>query len=327
MWLNSRCSILFHFDVPGGKWQQVISSPVSRASAGQARLPGPGAVAVGPAGVGGDQQPPCPRVVQPAAAVPPAADGLHRERGGVMVGPYAHPADAGGQVIDPVRDRLALIRAGEVMITDPHRVPGRPPGPPRAGVLADLLLLLGIHADHRVPRCQVGPRLLADVAELAVPVRVLRPLQGLGVALQAEPLSLQQLVHRIRGHRVPGRSQLPGQRPDRLARPPQRRLRVAPLLGLHQREQRRDQPRIGLGGLLAPAARTAGPAQRPFPRLHLPRSQQHRRLADPGSGGYQPDPAVAQRPGLGAQQQPALPLIQMRPDRPELRRQHLPRHH
>ena len=31
MWLNSRCSILFHFDVPGGKWQQVISSPVSRA--------------------------------------------------------------------------------------------------------------------------------------------------------------------------------------------------------------------------------------------------------------------------------------------------------
>ena len=28
---NSRCSILFHFEVPGGKWQQVISSPVSRA--------------------------------------------------------------------------------------------------------------------------------------------------------------------------------------------------------------------------------------------------------------------------------------------------------
>jgi hypothetical protein len=24
MKLNSRCSILFHFDVPGGKWQTVI---------------------------------------------------------------------------------------------------------------------------------------------------------------------------------------------------------------------------------------------------------------------------------------------------------------
>jgi len=23
IWLNSRCSILFHFDVPGGRWQTV----------------------------------------------------------------------------------------------------------------------------------------------------------------------------------------------------------------------------------------------------------------------------------------------------------------
>jgi hypothetical protein len=28
---NSRCSILFHFDVPGGTWQTVIASPVSAA--------------------------------------------------------------------------------------------------------------------------------------------------------------------------------------------------------------------------------------------------------------------------------------------------------
>src|SRR5882672_8619915 len=33
MWENSRCSTLFHFDVPGGKWQTVISSPVSTAKA------------------------------------------------------------------------------------------------------------------------------------------------------------------------------------------------------------------------------------------------------------------------------------------------------
>ncbi len=30
---NSRCSILFHFEVPGGKWQTVIASPVSAARA------------------------------------------------------------------------------------------------------------------------------------------------------------------------------------------------------------------------------------------------------------------------------------------------------
>ena len=33
IWENSRCSTLFHFDVPGGKWQTVISSPVSTARA------------------------------------------------------------------------------------------------------------------------------------------------------------------------------------------------------------------------------------------------------------------------------------------------------
>jgi hypothetical protein len=33
IWENSRCSILFHLEVPGGKWQQVISRPVSAARA------------------------------------------------------------------------------------------------------------------------------------------------------------------------------------------------------------------------------------------------------------------------------------------------------
>ncbi|GAA2641001.1 hypothetical protein GCM10009863_67760 [Streptomyces axinellae] len=33
MWENSRCSILFHFEVPGGRWQTVISRPVSAARA------------------------------------------------------------------------------------------------------------------------------------------------------------------------------------------------------------------------------------------------------------------------------------------------------
>jgi hypothetical protein len=30
--LNSRCSTLFHFDVPGGKWHTVTASPVSAAN-------------------------------------------------------------------------------------------------------------------------------------------------------------------------------------------------------------------------------------------------------------------------------------------------------
>jgi hypothetical protein len=38
MWLNSRCSILFHFEVPGGKWQTVMASPVSAARVASSAL-------------------------------------------------------------------------------------------------------------------------------------------------------------------------------------------------------------------------------------------------------------------------------------------------
>ena len=57
IWENSRCSILFHLLVPGGKWQTVISRPVSAAKRRQLGLPEPVAVAVGAARVRGDQQP------------------------------------------------------------------------------------------------------------------------------------------------------------------------------------------------------------------------------------------------------------------------------
>src|SRR6478735_12248733 len=33
MWENSRCSILFHLEVPGGRWQTVIVRPVAAARA------------------------------------------------------------------------------------------------------------------------------------------------------------------------------------------------------------------------------------------------------------------------------------------------------
>ena len=32
IWAKSRCSIQFHFDVPGGKWDTLISRPSSSAS-------------------------------------------------------------------------------------------------------------------------------------------------------------------------------------------------------------------------------------------------------------------------------------------------------
>jgi hypothetical protein len=63
---------------------------------------------------------------------------------------------------------------------------------------------------------------------------------------------------------VPQPGQLGGQVPGRPGRPPQRRLRIPARGGVHQRQQRRAQPGVSVGQLLATAARAPGTAQR-FP--------------------------------------------------------------
>jgi hypothetical protein len=86
MWEKSRCSILFHFEVPGGRWQTVIVRPVEAGQCGEFGLPQPGAVAVGATTVGADQQPGGVRVQGLSDLPPPRGDGVDRERGGVVVG-------------------------------------------------------------------------------------------------------------------------------------------------------------------------------------------------------------------------------------------------
>ena len=241
-----------------------------------------------------------------------------------MVGADGHPAGISGQVIDAVRHRLARAVPGEVMGPGRHRLALGPPFPARVLELTDQLLLLGVHADHRIRGALMGLDLLVDVPELRIAVRVPLALDGLGVALQAEPLGPQQVTNGVGADPVTLAGQLRRQVAGQLGRPPQRRHRITALLRLHQGQQRRAQPRIQIGGLLAAAARPAHPAQRLHPGIQLTGSQRHRGLADPGGLGHHPDPAMPQRPGLGPHQQPPLPLIQMRKDHLKLRRQHLP---
>src|SRR5450759_5330168 len=67
---------------------------------GEFGLPQPGAVAVGSAAVGADQQLGGVRVQGRSDLLPPAADGVHRKRGGVVIGADRHPAGVGGDVVD-----------------------------------------------------------------------------------------------------------------------------------------------------------------------------------------------------------------------------------
>lgn len=161
--------------------------------------------------------------------------------------------------------------------------------------------------------------LVVDVPELRVPVGVLSALKGLGIGLQTETVLPQQPAHGRRRGGMALPRQLPGQRPQRPGRPPQRRHRIAPFIRLDQRQQRRNEQRVKLLSALATATVPADPAigQRILTALQLEDTLPHRRLAHPCSTRDGPDPAVPQQPGLGSRRQLLLPLIQMREQHPE----------
>ena len=151
---------------------------------------------------------------------------------------------------------------------------------------------------------------------------MLGALGHLRVALQAVALLAQQPRHRPVRHRVPGLRQRARQVPGRQARPAQRRYRIPAGGRVHQRPQRRHQPRVGAGQLLA------APAGRPHPRLRpalrLPHPPAHRIRVHPGRPRHRLDAAAAQPQRLRPQKQPPLPLIQVRAQQPVQPRHPLP---
>ena len=156
--------------------------------------------------------------------------------------------------------------------------------------------------------------LLVDIAELRIPVRMLITFQGLGGALQAEPVLLQQPPYRGRGHTMPLSGQLGGQAPQRLRRPAQRRHRITALIRLDQRHQRRNQLPVNGLGPHPPAARApdASLRQQLVPGLELKDAFADGPLADPGRARDQSYASVAEQSGLGRQRQSLLTLVQMR---------------
>jgi hypothetical protein len=80
---------------------------------------------------------------------------------------------------------------------DPLGLPGRLPLGAAVGVPADQLLLLGIHADHRLASGQMLLGLLIHITNLPVPIRMLGALLGLLGALQRVPLLLEQPPHGV----------------------------------------------------------------------------------------------------------------------------------
>ena len=168
------------------RWKMAHRDPKPRLVRQLLQLPLPQAVAapIGTPAVSRDQQAPRRRIRHATHPPPPAPQRLHRERRRVVIDAHAHPARVAGQIVDPVRNRLAEGRVREVVNPNPFRVAARTPLP--TGVLerADELLLLGVHRHHRLALPLKSLHLPVDVVELRVPVRMLSPLQRLAIRLQ-----------------------------------------------------------------------------------------------------------------------------------------------
>lgn len=115
------------------------------------------------------------------------------------------------------------------------------------------------------------------------------------------------------------RCQLPGRL--RLHRPTQRRHRIAPFVGLGQREQSQLQLRIKAHSPLPATTKTTDKPQQDLPRLQFSRSARNRALSNPGRGGDdESDPTMPQRQRFRLYGQPTLTLVEMRQQHLELRR-------
>jgi hypothetical protein len=123
IWENRRCSIRFHFEVPSGKWQTVMARPVRADKLAECTFPEPVAVAVGAPDIGGEVQSGGLRVGGPTDHAPPLPDAGHRELGRVGVVAHEDEPLVGGQIEDPVGDRLADLGVGEVVDVHPYRLP------------------------------------------------------------------------------------------------------------------------------------------------------------------------------------------------------------
>src|SRR6516165_3957473 len=195
-----------------------------------------------------------------AHGLPPAADRLDGESGGVMICADTHPALVVVDVVDAIGNGTAKLRVYEVVDVDELRASLTTPF--LAGILeiAHQLLLLRVDRDHRLVGFQEGGRLVCDVLELRVAVDVLLPFLGLAVRLQTIAQIVQKLAHQRTRHLVP----LPGQLLHEIAqaacRPQKRRHRVASRRGRDQSLQVLLQRRILVDLALASGTKAGAPA-------------------------------------------------------------------
>jgi hypothetical protein len=140
-------------------------------------------------------------------------------------------------------------------------------------------------------------------------------LAGLAVGLQAELLRLQQLAHHGMTDLVPTPVQRGREMAQALAGPAQGRHRIAPLIRLDQRQQIRQQRRVGFRPRLASSTGPAHPSGRQQRcLLQLPQTAPDRAGRQSRCLRYRGNAAIPCRPRFGRRHQASLSLVQFGQD-------------
>src|SRR5260370_4897015 len=126
--------------------------------------------AMGTAAIRGNHQPVSRRISLATHGVVPAADGVDRELGRIVVDADAHTARILRDVVDAIRNGFAEFLVAEVMHVNLVGAAFRSIVAARVLVGADQFLLLGVGRGHRLTVGLKGDDLLVDMLELSIAV-------------------------------------------------------------------------------------------------------------------------------------------------------------
>src|SRR5579871_3148658 len=223
-------------------------------------LPQATAAAVAATAVSGDQQAPCLAMTMPAQTFPPASNRGDSKLGRVAADADADPGLVVPQVIDAIRNGLALARIGKVVRIDFARLALATPGLPRILEISQGFLLLGVHRNGGLAAPLLRFHAAVDVAKLRIPIRMRLAFARLAVGLQTVAGLLQQMPYRRRSNGIALSAQFLCQPSRALAGPAQRRHRIASTVRFDQALQCRFESGTYHLGLLAPRARPPLPS-------------------------------------------------------------------
>jgi hypothetical protein len=182
--------------------------------------------------------------------------------------------------------------------------------------ITDQFVLLRVDRDRGLVFCQCLLHFGIDVAELSVPVGMADALRGLAISLQAEPAILEEFAHQRMADLVTLGLKRRREPAQALARPAQRRLRIAARRRLDQSLQIRNQRDILRHCRLTSTAQTANtPRQQILAAGQFLQPAADRARRHTGCRRHRSDPAIASRDSLGGGNQPTATLIQERRNR------------